>query len=127
MTRRARAALLAGAALMFGALAAGAREVAEPRREGPFGCDEPLMIFESLEHGAFDYCRLHLRYRPGAADCLRILLPTCNVSGPGEPPRMYAGKDDWILHGHGERIICPPGPPPPSCPAGFPGGAIPRP
>ncbi len=99
-----------------------------PQEEGaPLACEEQFMVFESLASGAFDYCRLRLTYRPGTVECLRILLPTCNVPIPGEPVRMVAGRSDWILHGHAERILCPPGPPPPSCPAGFPGGPQPRP
>ena len=93
----------------------------------PFFCQEDLLIFRSLRHGDFPYCRLHLRYRTGSDDCLRIMLPTCNVSPSQQPLRMYADKPDWILHGQGERIPCPPGPPPPSCPAGFPGGRVRRP
>jgi hypothetical protein len=93
----------------------------------PFLCDEEVMIFESLKYGEFDYCRLHLRYQPGRADCLRILLPTCNVFQPEAPNRSFHGsRADWLLRGRGERIVCPPGPPPPSCPAGFPAGPIPR-
>jgi hypothetical protein len=90
-------------------------------------CEEELFVFRSLKYGEFDYCRLHLRYRPGTADCLRIVAPTCNVLSPGQPPRTFSGRADWVLTGRAERIICPPGPPPPTCPAGFPAGPIPRP
>jgi hypothetical protein len=93
----------------------------------PPACEEELFIFRSLRYGEFDYCKLHLRYRPGTADCLRIVAPTCNVLAPGQPPRTFNGWADWLLAGRAERIICPPGPPPPSCPAGFPAGSIPRP
>jgi hypothetical protein len=96
----------------------------------PFGldaylCDEEVFVFRSLRYGDFDYCRLHLRYHPGKVDCLRILAPTCNVLQPGKPHRTFLGPEDFLLAGQAERIVCPPGPPPPSCPAGFPGGAIP--
>ena len=117
-----------GVALLVGWLAlGGGSEASAQEIELPFPCEEELMIFESLRYGAFDYCRLHLRYRPGTSDCLRIILPTCNVFQPEAPRRMVQGRADWVLRGHGERIICPPGPPPPSCPAGFPKGPIPNP
>jgi len=119
---RIRVALLVAILGLGGGAKGAAQEI-----ELPFLCQEELMIFESLRYGAFDYCRLHLRYRPGAADCLRILLPTCNVFQAEELRRPFGGRAGRILRGHGERIICPPGPPPPSCPAGFPAGPIPDP
>ncbi len=102
---------------------------AQPVVPGPFGvpmvCTEELFLFRSLRHGDFDYCRLHLRYHPGKADCLRIVAPTCNVFGSDESRRVFDSKADFLLAGQAERIVCPPGPPPPSCPAGFPSGPIP--
>lgn len=83
----------------------------------PFGgtCYHEVEIFRSLKYGDFDYCRLKLRYRPGRAECLRILISTCNLVAPGVRSKGPPGG----LDGYGERIVCPPGPPPPTCPSGF--------
>jgi len=82
----------------------------------PFGnCYQEVEIFRSLKHGDFDFCRLKLRYRPGRAECLRIIISTCNLVVPG----MRSNGPPGGLEGFGERIICPPGPPPPTCPSGF--------
>ena len=92
-----------------------------------FLCEGEVAIFESLRHGPFDYCRQHLRYVPGSFDCLRIILPTCNVFPSAQPTWVFRSPAERVLGGHAERIVCPPGPPPPTCPAGFPSGPIPRP
>jgi len=90
-------------------------------------CPERFMTFRSLQHGEFDYCRMHLRYRPGTYDCLRILAPTCNFVVDGQRrPKLALGTGGEVF-GTPERIVCPPGPPPPSCPAGYKDGQIPRP
>jgi hypothetical protein len=87
----------------------------------PF-CTEQVQVFSSLRHGEFDYCRLHLRYVPGSIDCLRIVATACNAWVPeGQATVLRQGLD-----GRAERIVCPPGPPPPSCPSGYPAGPIPR-
>jgi len=109
---------LAAAKLLVAGPAA-AFEDAVPPFVLPYVCPEELYVFSSLEHGDFDYCRLKLRYQPGSADCLRIVAPTCNVVTPGQPARRFNGRSDWLLAGRAERIVCPPGPPPPTCPAGF--------
>jgi hypothetical protein len=93
-----------------------------PYPGSPYDCDEQVQVFNSLKSGDFDFCRLRLRYTPGNRDCLRIVTSTCNV-WVLEGPR-------WVLRrtveGGAERIVCPPGPAPPSCPAGYNGGAIRR-
>lgn len=81
----------------------------------PFGCYQDLQIFRSLKDGEFDFCRLKLRYRPGRAECLRIIISTCNLVAPGTRTHGPPGG----LEGFAERIICPPGPPPPTCPSGY--------
>ena len=81
----------------------------------PFGCYQDMQIFRSLKDGEFDFCRLKLRYVPGQAECLRILVSTCNLVAPGTRPLGPPGG----LEGFAERIICPPGPPPPTCPSGY--------
>jgi hypothetical protein len=90
-------------------------------------CPPRLLTFRSLKHGEFDYCRMHLRYRPGTYDCLRIVAPTCNfvVDGRRRPGLTLGSGSE--LFGTAERIVCPPGPPAPSCPAGYPDAPIPRP
>ncbi len=92
-----------------------------------FPCPEEIAIFDSLRYGQFDYCRQHLRYAPGSFDCLRILVPTCNVFPSAQPGLVFRSRADRVRLGHAERIVCPEGPPPPTCPAGFPAGPIPRP
>jgi hypothetical protein len=87
-----------------------------------YGCYEEAEIFHSLKYGDFDFCRGHLRYTPGAFDCLRIVASTCNVWWPER--RHWEWRRG--LAGTSERIVCPPGPPPPTCPPGFPPGGIPR-
>ena len=87
------------------------------------GCVGTRLIFQSLRYGEFDFCRERLSYRPGRLECLRILLPTCHVLQPDALPPSFLSQSDWILHGQAERVICPQGPPPPSCPAGFGGRA----
>jgi hypothetical protein len=82
----------------------------------PLGiCYQDVAIFNSLKHGNFDFCRLKLRYRPGRAECLRILISTCNLVVPGTRSKGPPGG----LEGYAERIVCPPGPPPPTCPSGY--------
>lgn len=81
----------------------------------PFGCYQDLQIFRSLKDGEFDFCRLKLRYVPGRAECLRIIVSTCNLVTPGTRAPGPPGG----LEGFAERIICPPGPPPPTCPSGY--------
>jgi len=81
----------------------------------PFGCYQDVQIFRSLKDGEFDFCRLRLRYVPGRAECLRIIISTCNLVAPGMRPLGPPGG----LEGYAERIICPPGPPPPTCPSGY--------
>ncbi len=81
----------------------------------PFGCDQDVQIFRSLKHGDFDFCRLKLRYRPGRGECLRIIVSTCNLVSPGTRILGPPGG----LEGFAERIVCPPGPPPPTCPSGY--------
>jgi hypothetical protein len=81
----------------------------------PFGCYQDLQIFSSLKNGDFDFCRLKLRYSPGRAECLRIIISTCNLVAPGT--RTFGPPGG--LEGFAERIICPPGPPPPTCPSGY--------
>ena len=81
----------------------------------PFGCYQDVQIFRSLKDGEFDFCRLKLRYRPGRAECLRIIISTCNLVAPGTRTLGPPGG----LEGFAERIICPPGPPPPTCPSGY--------
>ena len=81
----------------------------------PFGCYQDVQIFRSLKDGEFDFCRLKLRYTPGRAECLRILVSTCNLVAPGTRTLGPPGG----LEGFAERIICPPGPPPPTCPSGY--------
>ena len=82
----------------------------------PFGtCYQDVAIFNSLKHGDFDFCRLKLRYRPGRAECLRIIISTCNLVIPGTRSKGPPGG----LEGYAERIVCPPGPPPPTCPSGY--------
>ncbi len=93
----------------------------------PEFCQGEVAIFESLRHGEFGYCREHLRYAPGRLDCLRIFLPTCNVFPSAQPNWVFRSPAERILGGHAERIVCPAGPPPPMCPAGFPSGPMPRP
>lgn len=78
-------------------------------------CYNEVEIFRSLKYGDFDYCRLKLRYRPGRAECLRIIISTCNLVAPGK--RRFGPPGG--IEGFGERTICPPGPPPPTCPSGF--------
>lgn len=78
-------------------------------------CYQDLAVFNSLKHGDFDYCRLKLRYRPGRAECLRIIISTCNLVIPGTRSKGPPGG----LEGYAERIVCPPGPPPPTCPSGY--------
>ncbi|MEW6271223.1 MAG: hypothetical protein AB1689_18230 [Thermodesulfobacteriota bacterium] len=115
MRVRGRVALLAGAAL----LAATARAELPPPTAPLFvpwnACYQSVEIFRSLKHGEFDFCRLRLRYTPGRAECLRIIISTCNLVVPGTRSRGTPGG----LDGYGERIICPPGPPPPTCPPGY--------
>jgi hypothetical protein len=90
-------------------------------------CPQRFITFRSLRYGEFDYCRMHLRYRPGSYDCLRIVAPTCNFVVDGRRrPDLSLGTGGEVF-GTAERIVCPPGPPPPSCPAGYPDGQIPRP
>jgi len=81
----------------------------------PFGCYQDVQIFRSLKDGEFDFCRLRLRYVPGRSECLRIIISTCNLVAPGTRPLGPPGG----LEGYAERIICPPGPPPPTCPSGY--------
>ncbi len=81
----------------------------------PFGCYQDVQIFNSLKYGDFDFCRLKLRYSPGRAECLRILISTCNLVGPGT--RRFGPPGG--LEGYAERIVCPPGLPPPTCPSGY--------
>jgi hypothetical protein len=81
----------------------------------PFGCYQDVQIFNSLKDGDFDFCRLKLRYSPGRAECLRIIISTCNLVAPGT--RTFGPPGG--LEGFAERIICPPGPPPPTCPSGY--------
>lgn len=81
----------------------------------PFGCYQDVQIFRSLKDGEFDFCRLKLRYTPGRAECLRIIISTCNLVAPGT--RSFGPPGG--LEGFAERIICPPGPPPPTCPSGY--------
>jgi len=90
-------------------------------------CPRTLLTFRSLQYGEFDYCRMHLRYRPGTYDCLRIVAPTCNFVVEGQRRPELALGTGGEFFGTAERIVCPPGPPPPSCPAGYPDGQIPRP
>ncbi|HEY8517883.1 MAG TPA: hypothetical protein VIS07_20420 [Candidatus Binatia bacterium] len=123
MPDRARATLRALAALVGGALllaASAARaDLPPPPTEpliGPFNfCYQSVEIFRSLKHGDFDFCRLRLRYTPGRAECLRIIISSCNLVVPGHRSRGVPGG----LDGFAERIICPPGPPPPTCPSGY--------
>lgn len=92
-----------------------------------FYCPGELAVFSSLKHGSFDYCRQHLRYAPGSLDCLQIIIPTCNLSFLLRQPGLaIQSEEDRVRGGHGERIVCPEGPPPPMCPASFPAGPIPR-
>ena len=113
-------AVAAVVAASIGALAPG-RAGADFPSLYPF-CTEQVEVFSSLRNGEFDYCKLHLRYVPGSLDCLRIVAVACNGWSPEE------GR--WVLRqgtdGRAERIVCPPGPPPPSCPSGYPAGPIPR-
>jgi len=81
----------------------------------PFNCYPDVQIFNSLQYGDFDFCRLKLRYQPGRAECLRIIISTCNLVTPGTRSMGPPGG----LEGFGERIVCPPGPPPPTCPSGY--------
>lgn len=90
-------------------------------------CPVEYLSFRSLRHGEFDYCKMHLRYRPGSYDCLRIVAPTCNFMVDGQRRPAVSLGTGAELFGTAERIVCPPGPPPPSCPAGYPDGPIPRP
>lgn len=92
-----------------------------------FPCPGEVAIFRSLQHGAFEYCRQHLRYAPGSVDCLRIIVPTCNDFSLGQAGLVIRGEEDRIRAGQAERIVCPGGPPPPMCPGAFPAGPIPRP
>lgn len=92
-----------------------------------FPCRGEVAIFSSLKHGSFDYCRQHLRYVSGSFDCLRIIVPTCNVFPSGQAGLVIRSEEDRIRAGHAERIVCPDGPPPPTCPGTFPAGPIPRP
>lgn len=117
---RARLARLGAAGLAGGLLAAAPPALATFPSLYPF-CTEEVQIFSSFKHGDFDYCRLHLRYVPGSWDCLRIVATACNAWVPeGQRWVLRQGQD-----GRAERIVCPPGPPPPSCPAGYPAGPIP--
>jgi hypothetical protein len=80
----------------------------------PYGCSQSVQLFNSLKYGDFDFCRLKLRYQPGRAECLRIIVSTCNLVVPGTRIVSPGG-----LEGFAERIECPRGPPPPSCPSGY--------
>ena len=90
-------------------------------------CPPHYLVFRSLKYGDFDYCRMHLRYRPGTYDCLRIVAPTCNFVVDGRRRPGLSLGPGGELFGTAERIVCPPGPPAPSCPAGYPDAPIPRP
>jgi hypothetical protein len=109
-----------GPAAVAAALAVASVSAATPVRAQfpslyPF-CNEQVQIFSSLKHGDFDYCRLRLRYVPGSLECLRIVALACNGWLPeGQSWALRQGRD-----GFAQRIVCPPGPPPPSCPAGVP-------
>jgi hypothetical protein len=110
LARTALAAAIAGLALAHAATAH-----AEFPYLYPF-CNEQVRVFRSFQHGDFDYCRLKLRYTPGRAECLRIVALACNGWMPeGQDWALRQGQD-----GYSQRIVCPPGPPPPSCPAGVP-------
>jgi hypothetical protein len=118
MPPRARLAVAALAALLAGAPARA--DLPPPPAVAPFWvpfntCYQDVEIFRSLKYGDFDFCRLTLRYVPGRAECLRIIISTCNLVVPGTRSRGTPGG----LDGYGERIICPPGPPPPACPPGY--------
>jgi hypothetical protein len=113
-----RAAAAAAAALVL-LLASGASAWLPPQVVAPyspsFGCYQDVQIFSSLKYGDFDFCRLKLRYRPGRPECLRIMVSTCNLVVPGKRSPGPPGG----LEGYAERIVCPPGPPPPTCPSGY--------
>jgi hypothetical protein len=76
-------------------------------------CRDDVRVFSSLKSGDFDFCRQRLGYTPGRAECLRVVTITCAdwaFDGMTWLPRE-------IVSARTERIACPPGPAPPSCPS----------
>jgi hypothetical protein len=67
--------------------------------------------FESLRHGVFDYCRRHLRYRPGELECYYVGQEICWVWLPASAEWVQTHRD-----GPATVFPCPYGPEPPVCP-----------
>ena len=77
----------------------------------PTSCWDQPRYFESLKYGVFEYCRAHLRYKPGALECYYFSEQVCWVFLPGD--------QEWTqTHNVGPATIfpCPGGPEPPVCP-----------
>lgn len=67
--------------------------------------------FETLRSGPLDYCRKHLRFRPGKLDCYAFTDEICWA--------YVADSREWTqLRGGGspQLFVCPEGPEPPVCP-----------
>jgi hypothetical protein len=75
----------------------------------PTWCWIELRLFDTLKHGPFEFCRKHLRYRPGALECYRIVDRVCAVQQ----------ADGQVIDGRtpvtSEVFRCPQGPEPPVC------------
>ena len=90
-----------------------------PGRELPYTTDcwfEPH-YFDSLRTGPIEYCRQHLRYRPGALECLTVRDRVCSL---WDPDRREWGESR--VSGETHLIRCPAGQEPPSCPRLGPAG-----
>lgn len=68
-------------------------------------------LFESLRTGPVDFCRGHLRYRPGALDCARFVDQVCWVYLPAQAEYTLTRTPNLRA-----AVVCPPGPEPPVCP-----------
>lgn len=98
---------------------AGAQEGALfPVLPGPSAlCHEEYRVFFTLRDGTFDYCKLGLRYVPGATACARSVAREC-AQWAATPGGLLSPIQTMTTET--VRVVCPSGPVPPTCPSDMP-------
>ena len=81
-------------------------------------CWEEAHPFATAFGDPIDYCRGHLRFTPGAADCFMVTDLVCITHSFDHKQRVQSQQTRQEYYS--QPFVCPDGPKPPQCPGSYP-------